>query len=380
MRSVCLGLLLAFVAPASLLPAHAAPINRVILDETEVENLGIKTVSVTGQDFEETLFVLGRTESMPSRRGTVSSRIAGRIIELHAFEGDQVVSNQLIARVESRQPGNPPPTVELRAPLAGLVTHGESQLGEPVEPDREILEIVDLSEVYAVARVPEDQAGLLHPGTRARIRIAALKDQDFAGELLRFGTVANPDSGTVDALFLLANPDGRIRPGMRAEFSIVIAERKDVTAVPREAVQGDNLNPFLFVKDFDLPNAFIKAPVRLGMKNATHVEILGGLFPGDDVVVQGAYPLAYAGGGSLSLKEALDAAHGHEHAEDGSELTAEQRAQHAHEVAGLPAGGSGGAPAQLTIFLGILSALLLVLLILSVVARPRAAKGGANHA
>ena len=46
---------------------------------------------------------------------------------------------------------------------------------------------------------------------------------------------------------------------------------------------------------------------------------------GDDVVVEGAYSLNFAGGGSLSLKEALDAAHGHEHNEDGSEITPEQR-------------------------------------------------------
>jgi len=50
------------------------------------------------------------------------------------------------------------------------------------------------------------------------------------------------------------------------------------------------------------------------------VEILSGLLPGDKVITRGAYSLAFAGGGSVSLKEALDAAHGHEHAADGSEL------------------------------------------------------------
>ena len=50
------------------------------------------------------------------------------------------------------------------------------------------------------------------------------------------------------------------------------------------------------------------------------------MFPGDDVVVNGAYSLNHAGSGSgLSLK-ALDAAHGHEHNEDGSEMTPAQRA------------------------------------------------------
>ena len=43
------------------------------------------------------------------------------------------------------------------------------------------------------------------------------------------------------------------------------------------------------------------------------------------MVTRGGYSLAFAGGGSVSLKAALDAAHGHEHAADGSELTADAK-------------------------------------------------------
>ena len=77
-------------------------------------------------------------------------------------------------------------------------------------------------------------------------------------------------------------------------------------------------------KDFDLPNAFVKTPVEVGQMNDRFVEITSGLLPGDEVVTRGAYSLSFAGGGSVSLKEALDAAHGHEHAADGSELTPEE--------------------------------------------------------
>jgi hypothetical protein len=81
----------------------------------------------------------------------------------------------------------------------------------------------------------------------------------------------------------------------------------------------------VFVKDFDLPNAFVKAPVQVGEQNDGFIEIVSGLFPGDEVVTQGSYSLGFAGGGSVSLKEALDAAHGHEHNEDGSELAPDSK-------------------------------------------------------
>ena len=71
-----------------------------------------------------------------------------------------------------------------------------------------------------------------------------------------------------------------------------------------------------------MPNAFVKTPVVVGKSNDRVVEIVSGLLPADEVVTQGAYSLAFVGGGGISLKDALDAAHGHDHAPDGSELKA----------------------------------------------------------
>ena len=345
-----------------ILSAAELVAGRVILDPASVENLGIQTAQVSKKTFEETLFALGRIEVIPSHRAIVSSRISGRIAELKVFEGDTVEEGEVTLVVESRQPGNPPPRILLRAPLAGLVVQGHASLGEPVEPTTKILEILDLSEVFAVAQIPEDQAGLLRQGMWARIRIAALPNVVCEGRLLRFGTAADPESGTLEAVFLLSNTDEAIRPQMRAEFSIVLRERTEVVAVPREALLSDARGNYLFVKDFGLSNAFVRVEVRVGMKNDTHVEILKGLFPGDEVVVKAAYPLAYAGEGTISLKEALDAAHGHEHNEDGSEMTPKQRAQ---KTAGTADAAKGIASQRLSVFLSLLSAVLLALLALS---------------
>jgi membrane fusion protein, heavy metal efflux system len=102
---------------------------------------------------------LGRIQAIPSKVAAVSSRIPGRIIELKVSPGDVVKANDEVAKVESRQPGDPPPTISLNAPLGGLVTQLEARLGDPITPDKAVLKITDLSEVYAVARVPEHQAG-----------------------------------------------------------------------------------------------------------------------------------------------------------------------------------------------------------------------------
>ncbi|HWL53778.1 MAG TPA: efflux RND transporter periplasmic adaptor subunit [Chthoniobacteraceae bacterium] len=298
----------------------------VVLDEIGVKNLRLKTAEVSETDFEETVFALGRIEAIPGRVASVSSRISGRVVELKATPGDQVRAEEEVVKVESRQPGDPPPVISLKTPIAGLVTRLETRLGDPVEPDRALLEVTDLTEVYAVARVPEHEAGKMKPGTMAHITVTALPEKTFNGELLRFGTSADRQSGTLDAVFRLVNPEGLLRAEMRAEFSIVLNRRANVLSVPRAALQGEAAERFVYVKDFDLPNAFIKTRVQVGEVNDRFVEILGGLFPADEVVTQGAYSLSFAGASTVSLKEALDAAHGHEHAEDGSELTPEKKA------------------------------------------------------
>lgn len=364
-------------AALSLIPlnlsAAANSSNTIVLDETGVKNLRIETVVAEETTFEESVFSLGRIESIPSRASAVSSRISGRIVELNVAPGDTVEAKQVVAKVESRQPGDPPPVIELRASGSGLVMSSDARLGDPAEPDKALLEVIDLSEVYAIARVPEHQAGTMKPGTKAHIRVAAVPEGSFDGELLRFGNAADRESGTIDAIFRLPNTGGLLRPGMRAEFSIVISKRENVLSVPRAALQGEASKRYVYVKDFDLEHAFIKTPVEVGEVNVRSVEIVSGILPADEVVTRGAYSLSFAGGGSISLKEALDAAHGHEHAEDGSELTPEKRAEaeaKKRAAAGLPPAEAGAKGNPVWMYISIV---LFVLLLASLFTKKRGA-------
>ena len=322
--------------------------NTVILDETAVKNLKIKTVSVTEETFESTVFAIGRIEEIPAHRSVLSSRIAGRVFQVDAFVGDTVKQDEVIVRIESRQPGDPPPIIDLKAPRAGLIVDSHVRLGEPVEPENDLLDISDRSKMWAVAKIPEPEAQGIAPGTKARIHIPALSTEPIEATLSRFGVEAIREAGAIEGIFELDNSDGKLFPGMRAEFSIIVGKRDNVTAIPRGAVQGDPTKRVVFVEDFELPNAYVRVPVVLGEQNDEYVEVLSGLFPGDDVVTKGSYALSFAGSGSgMSLKEALDAAHGHEHNEDGSEITEEQEAARAAQEQASAHEDSSSFPRQL---------------------------------
>ena len=319
--------LLFLLASSTLLAATGSSASKtVILDENGVKNLRIETQVVEETTFEESVFALGEIEVYPGRRAVISSRVPGRALEVYIKNDHPIEKGQTAILVESRQPGNPPPTIALPSPISGLVSETHIAPGEPVDPEKVLAEVLDLSEVYAIARVPQHLAGQLKQGQPARISVSAVPGRTFDAELEHLGALADAASDTVEAAFHVNNPDFALRPGMRAEFSIVVGKKEGVFSIPRVALQGDASSRFVYVKDFEIPNAFVKTPVVVGGMNASKAEIVSGLLPADEIVTRGAYSLAFAGGGTLSLKEALDAAHGHEHAEDGSELNQQTKA------------------------------------------------------
>lgn len=360
MKNVVLCLLVAW-------PAVAA-VPDVLLDEATVARLNLEYAEAEETVFEETVFALGALDVMPGKRALVSSRIPGRAYSVLVVPHQEVETGAEVAWIESRQPGDPPPVVKLEAPMAGWVSQVHLAPGQPVTPDDTLIEILDLSTIEAVAHVPQPFAVKLKPGQKAHLRLQALPGQVFEATLAHVAIEADALSGTIEAAFHVPNPQGDLRPGLKAEFSIVVSQRENVMSIPRSALQGDPTQRFVYVKDYELKNAFVKAPVVLGSQNDRFVEVVSGLLPGDEVVTRGAYTLAFAGKGSVSLKEAMDAAHGHPHNEDGTEMTKEQQAtEHGDHDPDHESEKNGDHPEwnSLTTFFAATSALLLVLLIVT---------------
>jgi membrane fusion protein, heavy metal efflux system len=356
-----LPLILSVLSVFSISSKAAQP--DIILDAAAVANLQLQFAETQETTFDDTIFALGALEVLPGNKAVVSSRIPGRAVSVLVVPSDEVVAKAEVASVESRQPGDPPPTVKLEAPISGLVSKVNLAPGQPVSPDDALIEIIDISTIEASAQVPLHLAGKLTLGQIAHIRVPSLPEKVFEAKLAHLGAEADEETGTLEAAFHVPNPEKLLRPGMKAEFSIVVSKREGVMSIPRAAVQGDAAERFVYIKDYDLKNAFVKAAIVLGAQNDQFIEVKEGLLPGDEVVTRGAYALAFAGKGSVSLKEALDAAHGHPHGEDGSELSKEDLAKgssggdhgHAHSASGWT---------QLTTFFAATSGLLFVLLII----------------
>ncbi len=257
MRLVAIFLAALVCASAPAQAAEAArSANTVVLDETGVKNLRIETVEAEETDFEETIFALGRIEAIPSKRAVVSQphRRAASSSSRRTL-GDLVQAGADVA--QDREPPAGRSAAERDAESAAQRTrHRERRRASASRSSRtrRCMEITDLSEVYAVARVPEHLAGKLqarrgraHPRRGAAGReVRRRRCCASAPRPIRRAARSTPSSGC-------RIPSAHLRPGMRAEFSIVLSKREGVVSVPRAALQGDARNRFVYVEDFDLP-------------------------------------------------------------------------------------------------------------------------------
>ena len=256
-------------------------------------NLALKVEEVELRTLEKTFMVIGQIEAIPSHSAAVSSRISGRVISIKANEGEMVKKGQPVVEVESRQVGNPPPRVTYESPIDGIVTHRDILLNDSVEPDKHLLEIVDMSEVYAEGQIFEGQIAGVKPGQKVRINVESFPDETFTGTVDLIGGALEPETRTLKVWVRVPNPEGHLRPNMRATLNIVTDQADSVVAIPHSAVLGDAGHLFAFVQTDKDGLIYERRNVVTGIKDDRYVEIVEGIFPSDKVVTLGNYQLQY---------------------------------------------------------------------------------------
>jgi RND family efflux transporter MFP subunit len=174
------------------------------------------------------------------------------------------------------------------------------------------MEVADYSQVLARGMTFETpDLSLIKPGQNATVRLDVFGNRTFEGKVQRMDVGLERESRTFEVYVLLDNPELQLRPNMQASVSIAIGEPQEVVAVPQRAVLGDLGNLFVFVRD---GNTFERRNVVLGMKAGEQVEVVEGVLPGDNVVIEGHYQLQFATSTAKEKDaEAPADEHGHSH-------------------------------------------------------------------
>ncbi len=178
-------------------------------------------------------------------------------------------------------------TLTFRSPVSGIVTEKRALQGMRFMPGEALYQIADLSSVWVIADVFEQDigelSGLIKSGAPAKVRINAYPDKLFSGKVSYIYPTLNAATRTVPVRIELANPGLLIKPGMFAQVELPVSARAAVVTVPVSAVIDSGTRQIVLMQLGE--GRFEPREVKLGARSDSHVEIVEGVKAGELVVV-----------------------------------------------------------------------------------------------
>ena len=191
------------------------------------------------------------------------------------------VSDEQIAALA--RTGEAQRSVTFRSPATGIVMEKKAVSGMRFMPGEMLYQVADLSRVWVLADVNEQDIGQVTNGRKAQVRINAYPDKRFEGVVTYIYPTLKMETRTVAVRLELANPGGILKPGMYAEVELASGSATTVIAVPVSAVIDSGLRRVVIVQMGE--GSFEPRQVELGARSEEWIEVRSGLKEGEPVVI-----------------------------------------------------------------------------------------------
>lgn len=173
-------------------------------------------------------------------------------------------------------------------PRAGTVLKREVTVGQVVQPADLAFTIADLSSVWIVANVPEEDAGTLQAGMPVAVSVPALPKEKITGQLSYVSPIVDPTTRTVAVRMDMANTSGVLKPDELASMTFTGRTERKLT-VPNTAVVREDNKDHVFVRLN--PQRYVLREVTLGQEENDRRVVMGGVTATDAIVLDGAFHL-----------------------------------------------------------------------------------------
>jgi Cu(I)/Ag(I) efflux system membrane fusion protein len=173
----------------------------------------------------------------------------------------------------------------ITSPINGVVGELSAREGMTVAAGAPLFRLNGLATVWVNAEVPEGTAAEVRPGSAVEARTPALPGSVFKGRVSAILPEVNATTRTLKARIELANPGGRLVPGMFATIDFAPTRRSDIVLVPSEAVIRTGKRTVVIVAQGD--GRFAPVDVATGIESNGQTEIRKGVSAGASVVVSG---------------------------------------------------------------------------------------------
>jgi len=175
---------------------------------------------------------------------------------------------------------------QISATVSGTVLKRNVTIGQIVQPAETVFVIADLSSVWLVADIPEENSGNLKVGKLVRAEVAAFPGVTISGRLSFVSSIVDPATRTVQVRMELPNPQHRYKPDMLATMVLEDTAQKE-EVVPEDAIVHKDNKDYVFVQTGS--KTFLLRPVQLGEEFGKERVVTGGVQRGENIVLEGAF-------------------------------------------------------------------------------------------
>jgi len=177
---------------------------------------------------------------------------------------------------------------DIRSLFDGIIISRAINVGQIVNPQDNLFHIADLSKLWAVANIPEQQASFIQKDEIVSIEIPALDNKQIEAKIVFEDSIVDPQTRTVMVRAELDNLGLLFKPDMLT--SMYIRSKKiSKLAIPISSVVRENDRKYVLVQN--TPKTFRLREVELGTRDGNLFSIISGLSEGETVVTDGAFHL-----------------------------------------------------------------------------------------
>ena len=185
----------------------------------------------------------------------------------------------------------------IKAPFSGILGIRQINLGQYLAAGQAIVSLQALNPIYVNFGVPQQQSSLVQAGRTLRLTSDDVPGVEFAGRVTAIDSVVNEATRNIQVQATLANPGGKLRPGMFVQVELKLGASRDVISLPASAINyapyGDSVFVVADLKDpkgktyRGVRQQFVKVEGSRG----DQVAVVSGLKSGDEVVSSGVFKL-----------------------------------------------------------------------------------------
>lgn len=306
--------------------------------EDNAEKIPVEVMKISFEPFNHYIQVSGTAEAV--KEAFISPEVGGQIREIYVKEGDYVEKGRLLAKLNSDITESSIADLEsslalatvvyekqarlwekgigseiqylnaknnkeslaqklvtlkaqqdmamVKSPVSGIVDVIYRKKGEMAMPGGQLMQIVNLEEIYINADVSESYLSQVNEGATVKVEFPVYPDMEIEVPIYRKGNIINPNNRTFAIQLKLNNPDHRLKPNLLSVINIKDFSADSALVIPSALIKQDITGSYLYtLQQVDGKWIAKKIYVETGQSYKDQTMVVSGIQPGEQVIVQG---------------------------------------------------------------------------------------------